>query len=106
MSVDELNNQEKIWQVVASIPAGCVASYGQVAAMAGLARAARLVGRTLKNLPKDTNLPWYRVVNGQGEISLPKASPVYYIQKQQLEAEGVAFNPNGKINLKKFGWQP
>ena len=104
--MDELNTQQKIWQIVAAIPAGFVASYGQVAKLAGLPNAARQVGRTLKNLPKDTRLPWHRVINSQGKISLPDSSRGYYIQKQRLEAEGVAFKTSGKIDLKKFAWKP
>lgn len=106
MSVDKLNTQQKIWQVIASIPLGMVASYGQVASMAGLPNAARQVGRTLKHLPKDTRLPWHRVINAQGEISLPNSSPGHHIQKRRLQAEGIVFNANEKINLKRFGWKP
>ena len=106
MSFEAINTQQKIWQVVAAIPAGSVASYGQVAKLAGLPNAARQVGRTLKNLPKDTKLPWHRVINSQGTISLPNSSRGHYIQKQRLEAEGITFKSGGKIDLKKFGWKP
>ena len=106
MSFEEINTQQKIWQVVAAIPTGCVASYGQVATLAGLPNAARQVGRTLKHLPEQTMLPWHRVISAQGKISLPDSSRGHYIQKQRLEAEGIAFKTNGKIDLKKFGWKP
>lgn len=98
--------QQMIWQVIAAIPAGCVASYGQVAELAGLGRGARQVGRALRNLPKDTQLPWHRVINASGRISLDRDSSGYCIQKQRLEAEGVEFNLSGAINLKRFRWAP
>ena len=108
MSKDEENsqvalNRAAIYQVVNSIPAGKVCSYGQVAELAGLARAARLVGSVLKNLPKDSKLPWHRVINAQGMISLSESSPGYRLQRRRLEDEGVAFR-GSRVNLKHFGW--
>jgi len=78
-----------IWQVVAMIPAGKVASYGQIAALIGFPSHARYVGATLRNLPKDTKLPWYRVVNASLRIS-PRGGGETH-QKTLLEAEGVTF---------------
>ena len=97
--------KEKIWHVVSLIPAGKVATYGQVAELAGLGRAARLVGQTLSKLPKDTHLPWFRVVNARGEISFSIDSPAYQRQKQLLDNENIVFI-NGKIRLKHYLWQP
>lgn len=90
-----------IWQVVSEIPSGKVASYGQVAEMAGLGRAARLVGRTLASLPVDTQLPWHRVINSQGKITHPDAAK----QIERLRAEGVHIT-GGKITLKNYRWEP
>ncbi|WP_235015476.1 MGMT family protein [Oceanicoccus sp. KOV_DT_Chl] len=87
-----MNNQQRIWQVVSQIPAGYVASYGQVAAQAGLPKAARLVGNVLRQLPDDSKLPWHRVVNAQRKISFPQLSDAYQHQKQRLLAEGISFN--------------
>lgn len=101
----ELTYQEKIWQVVGNIPAGKVVTYGQVAELAGLPRMARAVGRTLGQLPKDTQLPWFRVINAKGEVSFPTDSPAYKRQKEQLEAEGIVFI-NGRISLRQYRWQP
>ncbi len=98
------SHREKIFQVIFQIPKGKVSTYGQVAELAGLARAARLVGTTLKKLPKDSKLPWHRVINASGKISLPVDGGGKK-QKARLEAEGLAFI-NGKINLKIYGWQP
>ena len=93
---------QRIWQVVALIPPGKVATYGDVAAQAGLAGAARRVGRALKFLPAGTQIPWHRVVNAQGRISLPEGSASQYTQRERLEAEGVLFKPNGTVDLRRF----
>ncbi len=98
-----LNNKERIWQVVHSIPKGSVASYGQVARMAGLPGYARYVGHTMKALPTGTKLPWHRVVNSQGRLSFPDNSRAYQTQKSRLESEGVVF-VKGRFSLKKYGW--
>jgi methylated-DNA-protein-cysteine methyltransferase-like protein len=92
----------RIWQVVASIPAGKVATYGEIARKAGLGRAARRVGYALRGLPPDSNIPWHRVVNAQGKISLPAGSITHQIQHDRLTHEGVSFGTKGKINLKQF----
>ena len=86
-----MNNQEKIWQIVYQIPKGKVASYGQIATLAYLPGYARYVGYTMKSLPSDTKLPWHRVVNSQGKISLPQDSVQYQTQKLELEKEGIIF---------------
>ncbi len=103
MREEELSNKQKIWQIVHQIPAGKVASYGRVARMAGLPGYARYVGHTMKTLPKDTKLPWFRVINSTGKISFKKGTSEYLRQKSLLEAEGVVF-VKGKLSLKQFGW--
>ncbi|MBB3046923.1 methylated-DNA-protein-cysteine methyltransferase-like protein [Litorivivens lipolytica] len=82
---------EAIYRVVASIPPGQLASYGQVAELAGLPRQARRVGRVLSQLPADTRLPWFRVVNAAGKISFPVGSSGYQRQLNHLIDEGSAF---------------
>jgi methylated-DNA-protein-cysteine methyltransferase-like protein len=104
MAGDEPDINHRIWQVVAAIPAGKVATYGSVAQQAGLARAARRVGKALRGLPADTRIPWHRVINAQGRISLPAGSESHNVQRERLEAEGVCFRGNGSIDLKHFGW--
>jgi methylated-DNA-protein-cysteine methyltransferase related protein len=99
-----LTAKEKIWQVVAAIPSGKVASYGQVARLAGLGRGARQVGHTLRELPQGSKLPWHRVVNSQGRISLPPGSEGAQLQRGRLEDEGIEFTLAGKIHLSLFGW--
>ncbi|MGQ9426357.1 MGMT family protein [Gilvimarinus sp. F26214L] len=98
-----ISNRERIFQVIVRIPHGRVATYGQVARLAGLPRAARLVGSTLRGLPKDTKLPWHRVINASGRISLPTDGSGK-VQKERLETEGVDFI-KGRVSLRDFAWQ-
>ena len=96
---------QQILAVVFKIPFGKVASYGQVAKMAGLPKHARLVGTVLKQLDQNTQIPWYRVVNAQGKISVIKLNEHgENIQQLKLMDEGV-YLKNGKIDLKQYQWQ-
>jgi methylated-DNA-protein-cysteine methyltransferase-like protein len=104
MNNSEQNDNHRIWQVVAAIPAGKVATYGGIAQKAGLARAARRVGFALRGLPADTRIPWHRVVNAQGRISLPEGSTAHRTQRDRLQSEGVSFKTNGAIDLCRFRW--
>lgn len=97
---------EAIYQCLQQVPAGKVVTYGELAKLAGLGSAARFAGTTLKKLPKDTTLPWHRVINAQGKISFPENHPGFSLQKQRLLDEGVAFTKNGKINLSVYLWKP
>lgn len=101
--VSEPNINEMIWQIIASIPEGKVATYGQIAKLAGYPNHARYVGSTLKKLPKDTSLPWHRVINGQGRISFPVDSKAYKTQQSRLEAEGLIFR-DMKLSLSQYRW--
>jgi methylated-DNA-protein-cysteine methyltransferase-like protein len=99
---DELACQ--ILQVIALIPYGKVATYGQIAKLAGLPKHARLVGYVLKKMDADTEIPWHRVINSQGKISLIKVNlQGENIQSLKLLAEGVVVIGD-KINLKKYQW--
>lgn len=80
-------------------------TYGDLATFAGLGKAARFVGTTLKNLPSDSSLPWHRVVNSKGEISFPKHHPCFEKQSQLLKKEGIPVT-NGKIDLNNVRWKP
>jgi methylated-DNA-protein-cysteine methyltransferase-like protein len=99
-----LNHLDRIHAAVMSIPAGRVATYGQVAEEAGLPRRARLVGTALKNLSQDSAVPWHRVVNARGEISERPRPDAVTEQRILLEDEGVVFQANGRIDLMVFGW--
>jgi len=103
--IEQPNPEERVYMVLAAVPSGTVVTYGQVAELAGLPRAARTVGRILSNLPKETQLPWHRVVNAAGKISLAEDSPSFKVQKARLQEEGLVLN-NNRVNLKKFNWQP
>ena len=95
---------KKVWQVVQGIPRGHVLTYGEVARLAGMSRAARRVSQAMRRAPKGMTLPWHRVVNAQGKISLPEDSSGFRRQKELLENEGIVFL-NGKIDLDRFGYQ-
>jgi methylated-DNA-protein-cysteine methyltransferase related protein len=96
----------RIYAVVRRIPAGRVATYGQVAALAGIPRHARQVGYALHALPAHTTVPWHRVLNARGEVSLRGGVPGSDLaQRFRLEAEGVAFDARGRVSLARFGWK-
>ena len=101
----EINQRDRIFSVLKAIPYGQVSSYGKVAEYAQLPNGARLVGRTLGQLPKDTTLPWHRVLRSNGQIAFPKDSSAFQRQKQLLEDENVIVK-NGKVSLSKYSWQP
>ena len=101
---DKVSYDEAIWTAVGYIPKGKVATYGQIAEVAGFPRTARAVGRVLSKLPKETQIPWFRVINAKGEISFPIDSDRYDAQKQRLEGEEVIVK-NGKIDLRSYRWQ-
>lgn len=93
----------KILEVVRSIPSGYVASYGQVAMLAGLPGRARLVGRVLAGA-EESGVPWHRVLNAAGHISLPEGSAAWEAQSQRLASEGVEV-VSGRVQLSRFGWR-
>lgn len=95
--------KEAVWAALSSIPPGRVCSYGELARLAGLGRGARLVGRWLGELPPGSVLPWHRVVNSQGILSLPAGSPSGQEQFQRLAAEGILIR-NRRIDMKRYGW--
>ena len=98
--------RQRIYTVVRSVPKGRVATYGQIAQLAGLKGHARQVGYALHDLPDGSGVPWHRVINAQGKVS-PRADPSYVtIQQKLLEAEGVEIGRGERISLKRFGWKP
>ena len=96
--------QEKVFAVVRRIPKGRVVSYGGVAALLGQPRAARGVGTALRTIDDDREIPWWRVVNRNGEISISHLSLSRNLQRTLLEREGVEFDDRGRIDWKRFGW--
>jgi len=95
---------QRVVEAIRGIPRGKVATYGQLAAMAGNPRGARQVVRVLHTLWEKERLPWHRVVNAKGTISLTGAG--FDEQKKLLEAEGVAVDGRGAIDLNEYQWRP
>ena len=96
-------NYQLIWETVRQIPRGKVATYAEVAEQAGVPGQARLVGYALHNLPAKSDVPWHRVINSQGRISLPRGDGGYQRQKRLLAREGVTFREE-RVDLARFGW--
>jgi methylated-DNA-protein-cysteine methyltransferase related protein len=94
----------RIIAVIRRIPTGKAASYGQVAALAGLPRGARQVARILHGMSERERLPWHRVVDRNGRISLPMDGPGD-LQRRLLIREGLRVSPQGLLSLERFGWQ-
>jgi methylated-DNA-protein-cysteine methyltransferase-like protein len=94
----------KFWAAVKRIPRGRVATYGQIAELAGCGGHARQVGYALNALPTDSGVPWHRVVNSFGEISPRSGDDSHELQRKLLEGEGVEFDEGGKIDLRKYLW--
>jgi methylated-DNA-protein-cysteine methyltransferase-like protein len=96
----------RIYAVVRRIPSGRVATYGQVAELAGLAGHARQVGYALHALPAGTAVPWHRVINAAGAVSLRAMPGDELTQRQLLEGEGVGFDLRGRVRLAAVRWRP
>ena len=103
--MDNLTLCQRIFTIVKEVPKGYIATYGQVANLAGLPGYARVVGQTLSKLPSDTQLPWHRVISATGKISVLEDSESFLEQKKRLLNEGITFTKT-RINLKEYQWQP
>ena len=97
---------EKIYGVVKKIPRGRVATYGQIAALAGLPGQPRQVGYALNTLRGPYSIPWHRVINAKGEISQRSRPGCEKLQRTLLEGEGLEFDGRGRIALARFCWKP
>ncbi len=98
---------DRVYAVVRQIPRGKVASYGQIAGLLGHPQAARTVGWALSAL-RDSQIddvPWQRVINSHGRISIPRVELGAELQRALLEEEGVEFDSRGYVDLKRFGWR-
>jgi methylated-DNA-protein-cysteine methyltransferase-like protein len=105
-AVVSLSPYQRIYRVVARIPHGRVATYGQIADLAGLARGARQVGYALAALRDDTGrVPWHRVLNARGEITTRYEPEFKALQRELLASEGVVFDANGRVSLQKYQWR-
>ena len=102
-----MSSHQKIYAAVSRIPRGRVATYGQIAVLAGMPNHARLVGYALNALPDKSGVPWHRVVNARGRISdRSDGSPMAIVQRLLLEGEKVRFERNESISLRRFQWRP
>ena len=95
----------QIYDIVREIPPGRVATYGQIADLAGIPGQPRRIGYALSALPPDSNVPWHRVINAKGEISLRTAGGHESLQKKLLKQEGIRFDRNGRVSLDLFRWR-
>ena len=95
---------QTVYRVVRRIPAGRVTTYGHVAALCGKPRAARTVGWALHALPDGSDVPWHRVINARGGISISKVGLPPELQRALLKAEGVEFDVAGNVDLGRWGW--
>ena len=103
--MDRVARMQRIWDTVCEIPRGRVASYGQVAAVAGIPRGARQVGYALRQLPQGHDVPWHRVIQASGRIAFDKGTPAYREQSRRLQQEDVAVIA-GRVDMQTFRWQP
>jgi methylated-DNA-protein-cysteine methyltransferase-like protein len=94
-----------VWSKVVLIPPGKVSRYGQIAELAGIPRGARMIGRALGRAPRELNVPWHRVLNAKGQISLPPGSRSAARQKELLQDEGVVVS-SGKVDMSLYNWEP
>jgi methylated-DNA-protein-cysteine methyltransferase related protein len=100
------SSYERIYRAVRKVPRGRVTTYGAIARMAGLPRQARLVGYALSALRGGTSLPWHRIINAQGRLSLEKAGRASGLtQRIRLEREGVKVDAAGRVSLARCGWR-
>ncbi len=94
---------ESIYSIVRLIPSGRVATYGQIAAFAGRCTP-RMVGYAMASVASGSDVPWHRVINSKGTISLRSGSDGHDVQRSMLESEGVVFDERGRVELGRFGW--
>lgn len=102
-SLKNASTYQRIYTLVARIPPGQVATYGQIAAMVGNCTA-RMVGYAMAALPFDTEIPWQRVINRQGKVSPRGGGDGALRQRQLLEAEGIRFDKNDRVDFSQVGW--
>ncbi len=105
MSNERERRYKRIRETIADIPRGNVASYGQIAEIAGIPRGARQVGYALRTLPEGHEVPWHRVLQSSGRIAFDPDSRQFATQRRRLESEGVAVI-GGRVDMKRYRWQP
>lgn len=103
--MDRQARLQRIWETIRDIPRGSVASYGQIADIAGIPRGARQVGYALRQLPDGHDVPWHRVIQASGRIAFDKNSRAFDEQTRRLMLEDVTVAA-GRIDMRKYRWQP
>jgi len=103
--MDRIARIHRIWDTIRDIPRGSVASYGQIAEIAGIPRGARQVGAALRSLPDDHDVPWHRVIQASGRIAFAKDTPQFEKQLKRLMTEDIAVIA-GRVDMQKYRWQP
>jgi methylated-DNA-protein-cysteine methyltransferase-like protein len=103
--MDRAARLQRIYDTIRDIPQGSVASYGQVADVAGIPRGARQVGWALRQLPCDQDVPWHRVITASGRIAFPKGTAAFRRQRELLMAEEIVVIA-GRVDMQKYRWQP
>jgi methylated-DNA-protein-cysteine methyltransferase-like protein len=103
--VDRETRMRRIWETIQDIPPGCVASYGQIAEIAGVPRGARQVGYALRHTPEGLELPWHRVVQSSGKSAFDPNSRAFGTQRDRLADEGVVVL-KGRVNMSRYRWEP
>ncbi len=101
------STRQRIYAAVRRVPRGKVATYGQIAELAGLEGQARQVGYAMAAVPSSSAVPWHRIINAQGRVSMRSTGTgSTIIQQQLLEREGVVFDGGGRVSLTRFRWKP
>ncbi|NIL95147.1 MAG: cysteine methyltransferase [Woeseiaceae bacterium] len=103
--MDRITRHNRIWDTIRDIPRGAVASYGQIAEIAGIPRGARQVGYALRQLPDGHDVPWHRVLQASGTIAFKRDSHAYREQSERLMLDGVPVVA-GKVDMARYRWQP
>lgn len=96
---------QRIWDTISDVPRGKVASYGQIAEVAGIPRGARQVGYALRQLPRGSKVPWHRIIQASGRIAFDSDTPQFREQEKRLQQEDVPVI-RGRIDLQRYRWQP
>lgn len=104
MKDDFKTKQDKIISIIQAVPKGSVASYGQIASIAGIARGHRLVAAALR-ASNISDLPWYRIIRADGRCGMDEGSEGYIKQFALLKAEGIIAK-KGRVDMKRYQWQP
>ena len=103
--MDRETRLRRLWDTILEVPPGRVASYGQVAELAGIPRGARQTAYALRVAPDELALPWFRIITASGRLAFSEGSSAFRKQKSLLESEGVPVR-GGRVDMRAYRWQP